>query len=142
MTIRIDNTKILADFPAATYARPVISETSIVRAVDVKAGDVFAVAFNSRNHGTLHHHYTLGSAASYALQYNECPIESFKDSVDRGHATHWANQNSVTISDAKTEKRTIAVSEMYDTIYFEGRHFVLEATPNDNIALRQVGVSE
>lgn len=144
MTILINETDLVADFPAVAYPRAVSSITyagkdnASRKAIKVQHGDVFGLPFESRSHGVQHHEFTFGSAVGYALQYHECPIESFNHAVKNNHPTHWANSNAVTLSSRKSDKRTVAALTWYDVILFEGRYFKLEETGNQNVGLVEI----
>ncbi len=102
-------------------------------------GDVLAVAFETRNHGTLHRFYTLGSVVGCAIKYCECPMEAVIDAKERGHKLHWANQNAVTISDRYSDKKAMSFLVEYgDEIKFHGKMFEIVATHNNNIDLKIV----
>jgi len=103
-----------------------------------KENDVIAIAFESRNHGTLHHFYTLGSVVGYAIDNCNCPFESVEKAKERGHKIHWANQNSSMItSDARPQEYSF-MQEHGDHIKFHGKTFEIVPTPNDNISLKLV----
>jgi hypothetical protein len=102
-----------------------------------KDNDVLAIAFQSANHGTLHHFYTLGSAIEYALRYCECPLEAVELCKERGWELHWANQNSVMITSDKRDKEISFMVEHGDRIQFHGKIFEIVPTANDNIALKE-----
>ena len=57
-----------------------------------KDGDVIAIAFESKNHGTLHRFYALGSVVGYAIANCECPFEAAERAKEHHHELHWANQ--------------------------------------------------
>ena len=79
--------------------------------------------------------YSMGSAASYALQYNECPIEAYGDAISRGHDTQWVSLCSVTIS-SQAQTRQIRVLISLDGVYnFEGVLFKFEKTHNSNLKM-------
>jgi len=123
--------QIIADYPAYTiYAEDPAREFA--------DGDVFAIPFQTRQHGTLYRFYTLGSVASYAKRYNKDPVKAVTDAVDRGHALYWANQNATSLTAHKRAKEVVPGFEVGDTIKFEGHTFVLVAAPNNNISLRLV----
>ena len=64
--------------------------------------DVIAIAYESRNHGTLHRLYTLGSVARYAMDYCECPVSAIKIAKERGQALHYAIPKSTILTKKKT----------------------------------------
>ena len=119
-------------------------------AIDMfKAGDTIAIAFESRNHGTLRRMYKFGSVVSYAAEYNECPIQSVEDtkrnmieSPYAGHKLHWLNQQSVMITSEKRARRTYFNADFGDVVFFEGRNFRITKTSNNNADLVEVYAEE
>ena len=103
-----------------------------------KDGDVIAIEFQSRNYGTLHHFYTLGSIVNYAIKNCECPFESVERAKKNGHKLHWANQNSTMITSHAREKDVSFMQEHGDEIRFHGKTFKIVPTANDNIDLELV----
>ena len=71
-------------------------------------GDVLAIAFESRNHGTLHRFYTLGSVVGYAIKTCNCPFEQVERAKKLGHQLHWANSNSVSISSRYSKEKDVS----------------------------------
>ena len=103
-----------------------------------KDGDVIAVAFESINHGTLHHFYTLGSVVGYAIDNCNCPFESVEKAKERGHKIHWATQNSTMVTSHDRPKEISFMQEHGDEIKFHGKTFKIVSTSNDNISLEMV----
>ena len=103
-----------------------------------KDGDVIAVAFESINHGTLHHFYTLGSVVGYAIDNCNCPFESVEKAKERGHKIHWATQNSTMVTSHDRPKEISFMQEHGDEIKFHGKTFEIVPTPNDNISLKLI----
>ena len=90
------------------------------------------------------YNYTLGSSASYALEYNECPLKAYERAVKNGHACYWLNQDARSLT---SERRplpqvqfTITEQELADgvEVYFEGKNFKIYAQPNDNLGLKEI----
>jgi len=103
-----------------------------------KDGDVIAIAFESRNHGTLHRFYTLGSVVGSAIQSCNCPFESVEKAKERGHELHFAFQNSTMITAHDRPREYSFMQEHGDEIKFHGKTFEIVATANDNISLKLV----
>jgi hypothetical protein len=105
---------------------------------EYKENDVIAVAFESINHGTLHHFYTLGSVVGYAIDNCNCPFESVEKAKERGHKIHWATQNSTMVTSHDRPKEISFMQEHGDEIKFHGKTFEIVPTPNDNISLKLI----
>ena len=105
---------------------------------EYKENDVIAVAFESINHGTLHHFYTLGSVVGYAIDNCNCPFESVEKAKERGHKIHWATQNSTMVTSHDRPKEISFMQEHGDEIKFHGKTFKIVSTANDNISLEMV----
>ena len=101
-------------------------------------GDVFGILRETQDHGTLCDFYTLGSVIGYALKNGNCPIEALDRARDKGHKLHWANANSVVITNQAQPKEQHVAVEIGDLIRFQGRVFELVRTPNRNVGLKEV----
>jgi hypothetical protein len=77
--------------------------------------------------------YSPSSAASYALQYNECPIAAHADAVAKGHATHWINQNGSVLTAHARAKETLIQVEVGMLVCFEGHRFTIQPDHNHNL---------
>ena len=104
----------------------------------IKHGDQIAFQFESRRYGPMWKMFTVGSAASYALENDECPIESYNRELSRGYKTHWVNANAVSITAEKREKEFYYGFEFGDQIHFEGRVFEFVKEANNNVGLKEV----
>ena len=87
----------------------------------------------------IEHNYTLGSVASYALEYNECPFKARERAAKNGHACYWLNQDARSLTSGGTlppvAKYVITIGS---EIYFEGKNFEIYAQPNDNLGLKEI----
>ena len=77
--------------------------------------------------------YQPGSCASYALEYNECPIEAYNNAVERGHKTHWINARSSVLSNSPQARESLVKVTLGMRVCFEGRQFTIEADHNHNL---------
>jgi len=125
----------IADFPAYRIYKPYDGRK-------FKHGDVIALPFESRSHGTLYHFFTLGTIAGYAIQNGEDPIEA----IDRckrqmvedkyaGHKLYWANANAVCIHNGPVVKKEVPGFNFGDTIILQGKVFTLQPDHNNNVKL-------
>uniref|UniRef100_A0AAU6W368 Uncharacterized protein n=1 Tax=Pseudomonas phage Cygsa01 TaxID=3138529 RepID=A0AAU6W368_9VIRU len=81
-------------------------------------------------------HFQAGSVVRYAQQYDECPITAVKRAQERGHATHWINSLSASITSHKRERESYICVSVGQTVRFEGQHFIITAEPNRNLGLK------
>ena len=96
------------------------------KCINISAGDQLIVGMST---------YIVGSAASYALSSNHCPVKSYNRCIELGHETHWINQNSVCISNYETKQEKMLQVD-FDAVYrFEGKTFkiVTFAFGSDNL---------
>ena len=90
------------------------------------------------------YNYTLGSSASYALEYNECPFKAYEKAVKNGHECYWLNQDALSLTSdgrpAPKAKFTITAGDLADwvVVYFEGKNFGIHAQPNNNLGLKEI----
>lgn len=118
----------IADFPAYRIYEPYEGRK-------FRHGEVIAIPFVSRSHGTLYHFYTLGTVAGYAVERGDDPEECLATARERGHKLHWANANAVTIHNGPKVKKEVPGFNIGDPIILQGRTFRIEKAPNDNINL-------
>lgn len=105
---------------------------------EYKDGDVIAIAYESRNHGTLHRFYTLGSVVNYAIDNCQCPFETVEKAKERGEDLHWANQNSSMLTSHDRPQEYSFMQKHGDKIKFHGKTFEIVSTPNNNIRLKLI----
>jgi hypothetical protein len=103
-----------------------------------KAGEEFAIGFQSRHYGTLYRFYQLGSVVSYAMKNGSCPVAALDRARAHGHELHFAFALSTILSDPPQAKHENVGLAFGDTIKFEGRTFRLEPANNDNVKLVEV----
>lgn len=104
--------------------------------INITTEDTLGIKVGSGDR-TFYRRYSPGSAASYALQYNECPIAAYQRAVEKGHPTHWLNQDSTVICDSKREREVVIEVDIGETVLFEGRFFQIVEQPNNNLGLVQ-----
>jgi hypothetical protein len=103
--------------------------------INITSADILGIKVGSGAR-TFYRRYSPGSCASYALEYNECPIKAYQTAVERGHATHWLNQCSTALTDSIDRRREEIVEvEVGQKVLFEGRVFTLVCEFNNNIGL-------
>lgn len=100
-----------------------------------KDGDEIAVWFGGRSYKI----FTFGSVASYALEYNDDPIEAYSDAVEKGHSTHWLNANCIVLSSNKEAKKEYYLVKLGDKVLFEGVVFLVDEVFNNNLELVKIG---
>jgi len=101
----------------------------------IRAGDQFAMAYESLRHGTQYRTYTAGSAVAYAIENHDDPIRSYLGALERGYSTHWLNQNGVSLTLHQREREEYRLIERGQKVKFEGRWFYVELAPNHNLKL-------
>ena len=77
--------------------------------------------------------YRVGTSTSYALKYNECPIEARERDIKNGHESYWIGACASTLTSAKTEKETHLQVDFNATYNLEGRQFKITIAPNRNL---------
>jgi ribosome-associated protein YbcJ (S4-like RNA binding protein) len=120
-TTKASNETVVQEWPAML----VVSRGTVGGVVKVKAGEEVVVG---ERLGT----FTFGSVVSFAMKNGQCPINSFKQAVDRGHQTHWLNANAAVIHDGPKTQRKVVQLQKDDTVEFEGRRFKLAPASNRN----------
>lgn len=86
-------------------------------------GDVIALPYETRTHGTLYTFHTFGSAAGYAIRYGECPDAAVAQERKRGNPVHWLNQRATVITAENRPKVTYPLQMWGDVVRFHGRKF-------------------
>lgn len=83
-------------------------------------------------------HYTISSVMSYALKYNECPIQAYEDAKKKGHNIYWINGRGSMITSTPQARETYIAVEIGQRVYFQGKLFEIVAEPNDNLGLKEI----
>ena len=104
--------------------------------VEIKDGDRLALAYESRNHGTLHHQYKAGSVIAYALRSGDDPIEAYEREKARGHSLHYLIPLGTSITAEKRDRYQMVEIKVGQVVRFEGRFFEIVAERNDNLGLK------
>ena len=87
----------------------------------------------------IKHNYTLGSVASDALEYNECPFKAYERAKKNGHSCYWLNQDARSLTSGGTLPPVAKyVIHIGSEIYFEGKNFEIYAQPNNNLGLKEI----
>lgn len=127
--------KTIADYPAYRIYEP-------YQGRKFRHGEKIAIPFQSRNHGTLYHFFTLGTVAGYAVERGDDPIAEVErckrqmiEDPHRGHKLYWVSANAVCISNQVTPKEDVPGFNYGDEIILEGHRFQLAKAPNDNCSL-------
>ncbi len=123
--------KVVASFPAYDIVAPKVC--SLTNLPVFKANETVAL-----KGARVYSIFTFGSVASFAMEMNDCPIESYQDAVEKGHKTHWLNANAVTISADRQAKETHYEINVGDEILFEGLVFRVEKDWNNNLKLVKI----
>jgi hypothetical protein len=127
--------ELVATYPAYdVYKRDANAEG----VVNITADDILV---KPNHRGT----YQPGSVASYALEYNECPMkaveqckQSMIDHPYNGHKLHWINALASCISSGPTKKIDVIEVHYGMKVKFEGIVSTIEKANNDNLQLKEV----
>tara|TARA_Y100001936_G_C15950989_1_gene600176 strand:+ start:494 stop:886 length:393 start_codon:yes stop_codon:yes gene_type:complete len=116
---------VVKSYPAFDVVR---REKGNFKAINVTAGEIITDT-------KMLDGWRLGSVVSYALQYNECPIEAIEDAKSKGEALHWISGITVIMSSRpKKEAPRILIKEG-EVINFEGKLFTVAPAANNNKTL-------
>lgn len=129
-------TSIIADYPAYIIVE---NRPNWRGQIVIRANEVYAIRLKKhyRTGDQLWAFVTAGSAASYAIANDECPVAGYARAKNKGHKTHWLNTNATVLSanpGPKTTHKEIIVGQI---VVFEGRYFKVERAPNDNWTLTE-----
>lgn len=146
MTDILKTGAIIQDHPAFEIRRAVAKQHHGLDAEypQFRAGDILGLPFETARYGTMYHWFIFGSVASYALQYNECPIEAVAKVQERiargetGHQLHWLNPTGSMLTAEARAKETRVALDWGDWLIFEGRIFEVTKAANNNATLREV----
>ena len=127
------NEQIVEEFPA--YVVVDRAPNPLTGAIEISVNDILGVARRG-----YYGQYKAGSVASYALQYNECPLEAVANAKARGHNLYWINQQAVAITAWKQPQVKIVAVKPGQRVYFQGKFFELVKEPNDNIGLKSLEI--
>lgn len=100
--------------------------------------DEFAIAYESKNYGTLHRIYTLGCVADFAAEMGADPVAAEAKAIANGHQVFWANSKSAMITSDKRELEIVRGINHGDVINYKGKSFTVEPTHNNNVKLVQI----
>lgn len=77
--------------------------------------------------------FAPGSVVSYALQYNEDPIQAVAEAASRGHALRWINPCASVITSHKREPATLIEVTIGMKVRFEGFIATIQPDHNNNL---------
>lgn len=97
--------------------------------------EIVGLPFETRLYGTMYHWFRFGSVISYALKHDEDPLNSYRQTLERGQKTHWLNPCATILSDTPTAKESRVACDWAEEIIFEGRLFTIEKDFNNNAKL-------
>lgn len=100
--------------------------------VNITADDILGLKVDHPR-GGYYKTYTPGSVVSYALDYNECPMERVAQAKERGHELHWINARATVITAHKRAKENLVAVHIGMRVCFEGLLATIEAAPNGNL---------
>jgi len=100
--------------------------------------DQFAIAYESKNHGTLYRIYTLGCVADFAAEMGADPVAAEAKAITYGHEVFWANIKSAIITSDKRQQEIIRGISHGDVINYKGKSFTVQPASNNNVKLVQI----
>jgi hypothetical protein len=106
--------------------------------LSLRAGNELAMTTREDRRNT----FMISSVASYALEYNECPVEAYNRAKERGHALHFIFALATVISDHRPARKSYIGVRIGEPVYFEGRYFLITAESNWNLGLKAVTEAE
>lgn len=113
---------VIKSYPAFDVVR---REKGNFKAINVTAGEIIT---DSR----MLEGWRLGSVVSYALRYNECPIEAIEDAKSKNEALHWISGITMVISSHPEKQAPRILVKEGEVINFEGKLFTVAPAPNNN----------
>uniref|UniRef100_A0AAU8HYA3 Uncharacterized protein n=1 Tax=Rhizobium phage IG49 TaxID=3129228 RepID=A0AAU8HYA3_9CAUD len=122
--------KIIVSFPAYTIVSPAHNK--------LRHGESIMVEFDAIRGGTIWREFKVGTVASYAIEYFECPIKAVERAKANGHELHYAFGMGVSITSHKRDHEIKKGFRFGDEIILEGYVFEIVKAPNSNIALKMV----
>lgn len=133
---------LIADYPAWSIHKPVpvICYGLNITRPKFRANQIIGLPWPTTRYGDQHHWYMFGSCASYALQYDDCPIRSYEGAKRRGHKTHWLNPMPAVLSNTPDPKSQRVGLSWGDEIVFEGRLFRIDKASNKNADLIEIEI--
>lgn len=97
--------------------------------VEITSDDILGLAHPRGYYNT----YRPGSVVSYALAYNECPIEAVSRARANKQQLHWINARASVISSDQRPKENIVAVSLGMRVRFEGLVATIEADHNNNL---------
>ncbi len=82
-----------------------------------------------------YHTFRPGSVVSYALEYNECPIEAVADAKAKGHQLHWIQACASVITAHHRDAELLIEVTIGMKVRFEGLIATIERDHNNNLKL-------
>lgn len=102
--------------------------------VNITAADTIGLMVKCKHHGDEYlDTFSPGSVVSYALKYNECPIEAVEHAKRHGHDLHWINADAVVVSAHKRPAKDVVRVTLGMRVRFEGLLATIEKAPHGNL---------
>jgi len=76
--------------------------------------------------GTNTQIYNIFTVVGYSLEYNESPIKSYNQAIERGHETIAMSEAATIITNSENERGTVIQVEVGQPVCIEGQHFVID----------------
>lgn len=117
---------VVASFPAYDIVQREADSSGFVNIVD---GDLLGLDSGKG----FFRQYKPGSVVSYALQYNECPIEAVERAKAKGHPLRWINACATVISDSPMPRDVLVKVTIGMRVRFQGLEATIEKEHNNNL---------
>lgn len=129
---------VVASFPAYDIVRREADSSGLV---NITSDDLLGL---DSGRG-FHRKYSPGSVVSYALSYNECPIEAVAECRAKmvsqpyaGHKLWWINACASVLSDSPRAQETLVEVVIGMRVCFEGKKFTIESDHNNNLRFAEI----
>jgi len=103
-----------------------------------ETGEQFAIAYETKNHGTLHRIYILGCIADCIADMGLDAAKEEAKAIANGHQVFWANLKSTMVTSDKREQQIVRGIQHGDVINYKGKSFTVQPTHNNNVKLVQI----
>ena len=103
--------------------------------INLTANELLGFEYKTRNYGYQFRQHRIGSVVSYALEYNEDPVEAYNRAKAKGHQTHWINACAVSITNGWRERYSLVEVKEGTRVRFEGLLATVERDGHENLKL-------
>jgi len=116
--------------------KKMVLNEEIVEVTNLVANERLVIEYQSIRYGKLMKNYSICSVASYALEYNDCPVEAIERAKERGHKMVWINASATVLHNGPRSTTPHILVELGMKVYFQGHIYEIVKAPNDNLDLK------